>query len=239
MRAQMDLRDLSGKLLQLQDEERRRIARDLHDSAGQTLTVLALNLAHLADLSRAKDSELSTLATETEELVQRLTKEIRTTSYLLHPPLLDESGISAALSWYVEGLAARSRLKIELNIADQFGRLSPEMELALFRIVQESLTNILRHSGSETAEICLTRDAQTVSLKVTDHGTGIDSEVLAAIRAGKSGVGMQGMRDRAHQLNGQMNVESAASGTTIAISIPIPAASLLVQSALDPLEVAS
>jgi signal transduction histidine kinase len=235
-RAQMDLRDLAGKLLQLQDEERRRVARDLHDSAGQTLAVLALNLAELSDLARVNDPRLPAKTKDTEEVVQRLTQEIRTTSYLLHPPLLDESGIAAALSWYVDGLVARSGLKIELNIPDEFKRPAREMELAIFRIVQECLTNILRHSGGDRAEIHLTRDVGGITLKVRDYGKGIDAENLAKVRAGNAGVGIQGIRDRARQLNGKMEVESSDAGTTITIRFPLPAAAAVRgKKKLDPI----
>jgi signal transduction histidine kinase len=220
-RVQVDLRDLSGKLLQLQDEERRRIARELHDSAGQTLTVLAMNLTRLAQLAKAGDSQVGAIASETRDLVQRLTEEIRTTSYLLHPPLLDDSGIAAALRWYVGGLSERSRLKIELNVAEEFGRLPHEMELAIFRIVQECLTNIIRHADSEDARIVLRREGRKVQLEVEDNGKGIPESKLAAINRGGSGVGVRGMKDRVRQLNGEIDVKSGSSGTTISIVFPL------------------
>jgi len=220
-RLQMDLRDLTGKLLQLQDEERRRIASDLHDSAGQTLTVLAMNLAQLGQDTRPANSEIAVKVAQAQDLVQRLTREIRTTSYLLHPPLLDENGLAAALRWYIEGLAERSQLKIDLSMADDFGRLAREMELTMFRIVQECLTNILRHSGSDRAEIRIARDAGKVSLAVQDHGKGIPEQKLAAINDGGSGVGIRGMRDRVRQLNGDLKVQSGPLGTTIAIDLPL------------------
>jgi signal transduction histidine kinase len=218
-----DLRDLSGKLLQLQDEERRRIARDLHDSAGQTLTVLGMNLVQLASSVKQSDPQFSAKAAEVQELVQRLTREIRTTSYLLHPPLLDENGIGPALKWYVDGLAERSHLQITLNISVKFGRLAHEMELAMFRIIQECLTNILRHSGSTAAAISIVRDRTSVAMKIQDHGKGIPKAKLAALNNGNSGMGIRGMRDRVRQLNGRMRVESDPSGTTISITLPLPA----------------
>jgi signal transduction histidine kinase/DNA-binding response OmpR family regulator len=220
-RMQEGLRDLSGKLVQLQDEERRRIARDLHDSAGQTLTVLAMSLAQLSQLTKQSDPQSAVKAAEAQELVQKLTREIRTTSYLLHPPLLDESGIAAALKWYVEGLAERSHLTITLDISEKFGRLPREMELAMFRIVQECLTNILRHSGSQDAEITVTRNRSTVALKIQDHGKGIPGAKLAALNDGGSGLGTRGMRDRVRQLNGRIQLESDRSGTTVSIELPI------------------
>ncbi len=222
---QVDLRDLSGKLLQLQDDERRRIARDLHDSAGQTLAVLGMSLGQLELLATSQPQFAGKLA-EARELLRRVTQEIRTTSYLLHPPLLDESGIPAALRLYVDGLTQRTPLKVKLSVSEDFGRLPTETELALFRMVQESLTNVLRHSGSDTAEIKVTRNPDRVTLEIRDYGKGISDEKLAAIQRGGSGVGIQGMRDRVRHLNGEMNVHSSASGTTVSISLPAQPADL-------------
>jgi len=143
------LRDLSGRLLLIQDEERRHIARELHDSAGQTLVALGMNLAQLAEDAKHNPAQLAKGVADAQDLVQHLTQELRTTSYLLHPPMLDESGLSYALHWYVQGLAERSELNIELKIPENFERLSPELELIIFRLVQECLTNIHRHSGSK------------------------------------------------------------------------------------------
>jgi signal transduction histidine kinase len=219
-KVQGDLRELSAKLLQLQDEERRRIARDLHDSAGQTLTVLGMNLGQLEQLARSGNAQFTEKLQEAQELLQRVTQEIRTTSYLLHPPLLDESGIAAALRWYVDGLTQRTPLKIDLSISEDFGRLPRETELAMFRIVQESLSNVLRHSGSDVAKIRVSRHDCGVTLEVEDRGRGIAPESLAAINQGGSGVGVQGMRDRVRHLNGEMKLESTGSGTTVSISLP-------------------
>ncbi len=217
---QMDLRDLSAKLLQLQDEERRRIARELHDSAGQTLAVLGMNLGVLEQLAKESNAQFADKVHETQELLQRVTQEIRTTSYLLHPPLLDESGIPAALRMYVDGLIQRTPLKVTLSISDNFGRLPKEVELAMFRMVQESLTNVLRHSGSESAEIRITRSPSRVTLEILDHGKGIPHEKLIAINEGASGVGIRGMRDRVRHLSGEMKVYSNESGTTVSITFP-------------------
>ncbi|HEV2402077.1 MAG TPA: response regulator [Candidatus Sulfotelmatobacter sp.] len=219
-RVQTDLRELSAKLLQLQDEERRRIARDLHDSAGQTLTVLAMNLGSLQQQATGNE-QFAEKVREAQELLQRVTQEIRTTSYLLHPPLLDESGIGAALRWYIEGLAQRTPLKIELEMAREFGRLPQTIELAMFRIVQECLTNILRHSGSDIAKIRINRDAGCIKLEIEDYGRGISKEKLALIHEGASGVGIRGMRDRVRHLSGEMKVESGESGTTVSITLPL------------------
>lgn len=219
-RVQVDLRDLSGRLLLLQDDERRRIARDLHDSAGQILAVLGMNLDQLED-SAKNDPALAQKVGEARELVQRVTQEVRTTSYLLHPPLLDESGIPAALKLYVDGLMQRTPLKIKLNISDNFGRLTNEIELAMFRMVQESLTNVLRHSGSDVAEIRITRNSDRVTVEIEDHGKGISDEKLAALNESAPGVGIRGMRERARHLNGEMKVHSTSSGTTVSITLPI------------------
>ncbi len=219
-RAQLYVRDLSGKLLKLQDDERRRIARELHDSAGQSLAVLGMNLGQL-EQSSLQDGKFSAMVREAQELLRRVTQEIRTTSYLLHPPLLDESGISAALRMYIEGLTQRTGLKITLSIPEDLGRFSKEFELTVFRMVQESLTNVLRHSGAESCEIQIDRSPQAVTVEIKDDGKGISEEKLAAINEGRSGVGIRGMRDRVRHLNGDLHVRSTGSGTTISIALPL------------------
>ncbi len=220
-RLQTDLRQLSAKLLQSQDEERRNISRELHDSAGQTLTVLGMILGQLQKLATNGNSQFADKVLEAQDLLQRVTQEIRTTSYLLHPPLLDESGIAPALRWYIDGLSRRTPLKIEFTVSDEFGRLPREIELTMFRVVQESLTNVLRHSGSDLANIRLSRDAEGVKLEIEDRGNGIPEEKLTAIHEGRSGVGISGMRDRVRHLNGQLRVHSNGSGTTVSITIPV------------------
>jgi len=217
---QSDLRDLSGKLLQLQDEERRKISRDLHDSAGQTLTVLGMNLGQLQQLAPNGNRQFEEKMREAQDLLQRVTQEIRTTSYLLHPPLLDENGIAPALRWYIDGLAQRTLLKMELHIPDKFERLPRETELAIFRIVQESLTNVLRHSGSDAAIIRITREPDEVAVEIEDHGKGIPAEKLAAMNEGGSGVGTRGMRDRVRHLGGAMQINSTPSGTIVSFNLP-------------------
>jgi PAS domain S-box-containing protein len=216
------VRDLSWRLVRTQDDERRHIARELHDSAGQTLTVLGMNLARLVTDAKQKAPELAEQAEETQHLVQHLNQEIRTTSYLLHPPLLDESGLSAALDVYVRGLAERSGLQVDLSISEHFGRLPSDLELAVFRIVQECLTNIHRHSGSKTASIRLARQPDSMSIEIRDQGKGMTPDRLAEIQLEGSGVGIRGIRERLHQFKGQMNIESDNSGTRILVSIPIP-----------------
>ncbi|HTC65843.1 MAG TPA: PAS domain S-box protein [Candidatus Acidoferrum sp.] len=203
------LRDLSGKLMFAQDEERRRIARDLHDSVGQNLAVLGMSLSRIEDYAKRDPTRLARSIEDAKDLIQDLTQEIRTTSYLLHPPMLDESGLSSAIRWYVDGLAERSGLMIELNIPDDLERLAPEVELAIFRLVQECLTNIHRHSGSKTAVIRIAREADNIYAEVQDHGKGISQERLAV------GVGIRGMRERVRQSHGELTVDSNALGTKI------------------------
>jgi PAS domain S-box-containing protein len=215
------LRELSWQLLHTQDEERRYIARELHDSASQTLAVLAMNLASLVETAKPESPEISQSAEEAQELVQQLTKDIRTTSYLLHPPLLDENGLPAALSWYISGLADRSKLDITFKISEEFGRLPREMELVVFRVVQECLTNIHRHSGSKTASIQVSRESERVLVEVRDQGGGISREKLAEIQSKSSGVGIRGMRERLRQFQGEIIIDSTSTGTTVLVTIPI------------------
>jgi PAS domain S-box-containing protein len=214
------LRDLSGRLMLAQDEERRRISRELHDSAGQHLAALGMGLARIEDDAKRDPERLSKSIKEAQDLIQDLTQEIRTTSYLLHPPMLDESGLSSALHWYIQGLAERSGLSIELNIPDNLERLAPEVELAIFRLVQESLTNIHRHSGSKTAVIRIARQADKIYAEVQDHGKGISQERLAEVQSRGAGVGIRGMRERVRQSRGELTVDSNALGTKITAIFP-------------------
>ena len=213
------------RLMKAEDQERRRIARELHDSAGQTLTVLGLSLAHLVERAQVIAPELAKEGKEIEGVVQQLQREIRTTSYLLHPPLLDECGLSSALNMYIEGLAERSDVAITLDVDDNVARLPGDMELAIFRLVQECLTNIHRHSGSKTALIRVAREGEIVRIEVRDHGKGIPPERLAGIQSHGSGVGIRGIRERIRQFHGEMKIESNDSGTSVIVSIPMPMSS--------------
>jgi PAS domain S-box-containing protein len=215
------LRGLSNRLVKTQDEERRRISRELHDSAGQILTALGLNLSNISELAR-QNLSVDTAVADSHALIQQLNKEIRTLSYLLHPPLLDENGLSEAIHWYVQGLMERSDLKIELAISQDVGRLPAEMELSLFRIVQECLTNIHRHADTKTATIRLFRTAGGVSLEIQDAGKGISAEKLAGIQAQRSGVGITGMRERVRHFGGTMDIHSNGSGAKILVKLPVP-----------------
>jgi PAS domain S-box-containing protein len=232
------VRELSWRLLRSQDEERRHIARELHDSVGQTLTILDINFELFMQEAGYKSSEVTSKIEEIQKTVQQLHREIRTTSYLLHPPLLDESGLYSAISLYLQGLRERSALEVRFEISEQFGRLPSELELAIFRLVQESLTNIHRHSGSKTASIRIDRESNQITLDIRDQGKGMSSERMAEIQSGRSGVGISGMRERLRQFEGTMNIESDSSGTRIFATIPLPkSASPADQSRAEPLRV--
>ena len=232
------LRRFSQRLLQTQDDERRHIARELHDSAGQTLTVLSMNVAQLIQKAGRKAPEFAADAEKIQQSVQQLHREIRTTSYLLHPPLLDESGLSSALSWYVQGLVERSGMDIQLDIPEDFGRLPRDMEMAIFRLLQECLTNIHRHSGSKTALIRVVRAANGIALDVQDRGKGIPPQKLAEIQSGGAGVGIRGMRERLRQFEGKLEIESGESGTHILVRIPVPKSLLSEGDQGEPLQAA-
>ena len=219
------VRELSWRLLRSQDEERRHIARELHDSAGQTLTVLGISLAQLAQKAGRNAPELANDAEQIQETVQQLHREIRTTSYLLHPPLLDENGLYSAVSWYVQGLLERSGLEVHLEIAQDFGRLPRDLELVIFRLVQECLTNIHRHSDSKTASIRISRESNQIALDIRDQGKGMSAARFAEIQSGLSGVGIRGMRERLSQFQGTMQIESDSSGTRVLATIPVGKAS--------------
>ena len=214
------LRELSTRLLQSQDQERRRIARDLHDNAGQIVTVLGMNLTAITQRA-GQNSEIGKAIRESRELVRQLSQDIRTLSYLLHPPMLDEAGLSGAIQLYIKGLGERSHLKIELSIPEAFGRLPEEIELALFRVIQECLTNILRHSCGDTATIRLTRTVESVCLEIEDNGNGIPAGKLAEIQTGRSGVGITGMRERVRQCGGALSIQSTGRGTKVSATLPV------------------
>jgi PAS domain S-box-containing protein len=214
------LRELSSRLLRAQDEEWRRIARELHDSAGQIVTALGMSLSSITAHAE-KNPQISKALEHTKELVGQLSKEIRTMSYLLHPPLLDETGLAHAIRWYAQGLAERSDLRIQVDIPENFGRLSSDLELAMFRIVQECLTNIHRHSESKTAKIALSRNRETACLEIEDEGKGIPADKLAGIQTQRSGVGFSGMRERVRHLKGNFAIRSGGKGTKISVTFPV------------------
>jgi PAS domain S-box-containing protein len=216
-----NLRAITGRLLQIQDEERRRIARELHDSAGQILAALSMNLTPVESEILQLSPGLGKNVSDSILLVDELSRELRTMSYLLHPPLLDEAGLESALRWYVDGFADRSKISVELNLDPEVGRLPREMEMAIFRLVQECLTNVHRHSGSATAGIRISRDSQGVRAEVSDQGKGIPGGGFPLSGPAKPGVGIQGMRERVRQLGGQIEIRSGDPGTTIVANFPL------------------
>jgi PAS domain S-box-containing protein len=221
--AEEALRNLSGRLLQLQDEERRRIARELHDSTGQSLAALVIHLSAVSTRISAIDPAAEEMLREAIDLSQKASDETRTLSYLLYPPTLDHAGLRSALEWYIDGFTQRSKVKVELDVSIGQERLAEIVERTLFRIVQESLTNIFRHSGSNTASVRISRQAGIVRLEVADNGKGIPDDVLTALNSsgGQLGVGIRGMRERIRQLGGWLQVRSHPGGTTIISSLPV------------------
>jgi len=213
------LRQLSSRLLNLQDTERRRIARELHDSLGQYLVALKLNV----EILRRSPAHME-LWSQSEELMERCIAEVRTLSYLLHPPTMDAVGIASAARWYVEGFGLRSGLKLTLDAPNDPVRLPDAIELALFRVLQEALTNVHRHSGASNADILIRRSSGQVILEVNDNGHGMSQEMLDRFReAGTgTGVGLMSMHERARELGGTIQIESGSTGTSMRIAIPVP-----------------
>jgi PAS domain S-box-containing protein len=222
--AEESLRNLSARLLQLQDEERRRIARELHDTTGQSLSALAIHLSAVKDRIAGKDPVASDILGEALTLSQEASDQTRTLSYLLYPPTLDFSGLKSALEWFVEGFAQRSKIRVDLDLSLGQERVPQSLETTLFRIVQESLTNIYRHSGGSSAMVRGRRQGNLVSLEISDNGKGIPPELLASLNGpgGQVGVGIRGMKERARQLRGRLRIKSSETGTTIIVVLPIP-----------------
>jgi signal transduction histidine kinase len=212
------VRELSAKLLSLQDEERRRLARELHDSTGQMLAAMKMVLDEMR--IEGKEPKFAALVNQSIELNDEMSRQLRTMSYLLHPPLLDEVGLPSALRWYTEGFAERSAIKVDLQVSDGFDRLPQEMEIAIFRVVQECLTNIHRHSGSPTASVRLNRTNDVVDVEISDTGQGIASDRLRGDRI-VSGVGLMGIEERMRQFGGSVKVTSSENGTLVNAGIPL------------------
>lgn len=215
--SEKSLRELSLHLLRTQDEERRRIGREIHDSLGQYLSVLKMKLD---SMPATGTGEIAECARITEECV----KEVRTISYLLYPPMLEEMGLKSAVPWYLDGFSQRSGIQTTFRIPDAFERLSRDAELVLFRVLQESLTNIQRHSGSKTAEISIDSAGDSVTLQVTDHGKGIPAAILEQGTQdwmGSLGVGLRGMSERLRQLGGALEISSGDAGTKVCATVPL------------------
>ena len=218
-RSEESLRHLSGYLMRVQDEERRRIARELHDSTGQKLVALKMDLEELAKQSKA---DIQKPLSEAVKLADEASSELRTLAQLLHPPLLDEAGLVSAAQWIVEGFSTRSGIKVDLEISPQWSRLPQNVEMALFRIIQESLNNIRKHADAKNARIELKDDTDKVSLQISDDGKGMPEEVLASASEEKApfGVGILGMKERLSQLGGTLQISSGKKGTTIKVEVP-------------------
>jgi signal transduction histidine kinase len=223
-RSEQSLRELSGRLLRMQDEERRRLGRELHDSVGQYLAALKMGLDSLhADItSKAAPDTSDKRVTECLELAEQSIREVRTISYLLYPPMLEEMGLKTAIPWYLDGFAKRSGIQTTFEILPDFGRLSRDLELAVFRVLQEGLTNVHRHSASTTAHVRVMMQDGTLTVEVTDRGAGIPPTIMESTReaVGTLGVGVRGMNERMRQLGGKLELFSNDQGTTVRATVP-------------------
>lgn len=223
--ANQGLRQLSARLLQLQDAERRRLARELHDSVGQMLAALKMNNSVMR--SSGLRPAAAKCADEADRLLDDVIAEVRTISHLLHPPLLDEVGLPSAVKWYVEGFSKRSRIAVTLDVEENIGRLGHETEIALFRILQESLTNVHRHSGSSSASVRLAQQDDKVRLEIIDRGKGIPADKKLDLNSsGQLGVGFRGICERVLQIGGNLEVHSGDNGTTVIAIVPVAGADL-------------
>ena len=206
----LELQKLSARLLQIQDEERRRLARELHDDLGQQLAAIKMMLGKVSGSEQVR------------EMTDAAISGVRNLSYLLHPPLLDETGLRAALHWYIEGLEKRSGIKISLTITPQiFPRLSTDIETTIFRVVQESLTNVYRHANSESARVEIEKQSEWVAVRVRDYGKGACLETADRSRSSVLGVGITGMRERVRQFGGELTLSRAEPGTLVEAKIPL------------------
>jgi two-component system, NarL family, sensor kinase len=220
-KARVAFREISGQLENLQQEERRRLARDLHDSTSQELAVLNWNLTRLMNLVGDRDEALKTLVQQTKDIAYECSARIRSVAYLLHPPMLGEAGLTLAIPWLVEGFEQRSGIRVTLEISPELGRYRDEVEIAIFRVVQEGLANVLRHSGSPVAKISLHCRDGWLELAVSDQGKSDARELLTQARDRRSGVGISGMRERVEQLGGGLRIDCNGEGTTVKATIPM------------------
>jgi PAS domain S-box-containing protein len=214
--------EVSARMLQAQDMERRRIARELHDGVGQILAAISMNAAQVATERSKLSEETAQRVEDNVKLIEEASAEIRTVSYLLHPPLLDELGLQSALKWYVEGFTQRSKVDVTFEEPSDSIRLPQDQELSLFRVVQECLTNVHRHSGSSTALVRLARNGQQVELEIKDEGLGISSDTQSRIASGaSSGVGFRGMQERVRLIGGKLVIRSNGAGTSVLVTLPL------------------
>jgi PAS domain S-box-containing protein len=214
-------RELTSRLQQMQDDERRRIARELHDSVGQLLAAITMNISAVKHEAHKLSHETAKLVDDNAAMVEEISSEIRTISHLLHPPLLDEVGLYSALRWYIDGFAQRSKIEASLEISETLVRLPQDVEIAIFRAVQECLTNIHRHSGSPSCSVKLVQEESQLRIEIRDFGRGIPPAKQPNI-ASSGGVGLRGMQERIRQLGGILEIASNAHGTVVSATLPLP-----------------
>ena len=214
------LRELSARILQMQDDERKRIARELHDSVGQLLAAIGMNHAIIQDEAGKLSPNAARALADSESMVREILRSIRTISHLLHPPLLDEAGLPSALRSYVEEFSQRSGVNVKLDCDQVTGRMPADFETAIFRVVQECLGNVHRHSGSPTASVCLIEKDSRIYLEVKDDGRGFSAERQKEVTRGRGGVGLRGMKERVARLGGELRLESNDKGTTVTAILP-------------------
>lgn len=215
------LRELSSRLQKMQDEERRHLARELHDSAGQLLAAMSMNIAVVKSEAHKMSAEAAARVADNAAIIEQLTAEVRTVSHLLHPPLLDEVGLPSALRWYIDGFAERSKINATLDMPERLGRFPAEIEIAVFRAVQECLTNVHRHSESPSCSVRIHHDRHALHVEVRDRGKGIAKERRRSLDS-HAGVGLRGMQERVRDLGGTVEISSSDAGTSVTVTLPIP-----------------
>jgi len=226
-----ELRTLSGRILSLQDDERRRFARELHDGLGQDLVAVKMIIDAIAGNHLTETPAQA--ASQASQLIDRTLRQVRSISHLLHPPLLDEGGLPSALGWYVDGLSQRSEIQATLQLSPaEFPRLAPELERTIFRIIQEALTNIIRHSDAHKAEVSVVKKEKEIVIRVRDDGKGVPEQIVS-LRPGSIGVGIGGMRQRAKEFGGELRMQCAAPGTIVEVTIPVTADILRLAAAVS------
>jgi len=222
--------ELASRIQSLQDEERRMIARELHDSVGQLLSAIAINISRVQKEAANLDPGILKMLNDNAILVEQVSKEIRTISHLLHPPLLDVAGLASAIRWYVDGFSERSRIKVDLEIPPELGRVDSQVEIAVFRIVQESLTNVYRHSGSPSCSVTVSEDQGWLRIKVCDSGRGIPG-FRKSDGPSSRGMGLRGMQERLRRLGGVLYIDSNENGTTVTAAVPLSNQPMQMESA--------